>query len=197
MKHIIQALSGFLLLTFTVTGSAAVITDLYGDKDGFGTGLTVADGSVFNIGLVPAVNTTGDAACTDVQLNNPGTILPCNTPLGTTSFSHTYDLTGVKSIVSASLELFTAGQGSAGPTTISVDGTLLGTLTNGDVSTLPFLPGIVSRQLEWREQYHDHNQLPARRLGVGLLRTDPRHRTRTLDPAPAGSWPVRFWHGPA
>ena len=134
MKRFLQLMSGFLLLTFTITGPAAVIVDLYGDKDSFGLGTTLVDGDTFNIGLIPLVNNSDDP-CTDVLLNRIGSGLTCNTPLGTTSYTHTYDLTGLGSIVSASIELFSGGAGQLGPTNVYADGNLIGTLSNGNTGT--------------------------------------------------------------
>jgi hypothetical protein len=134
MKRLLKTLTGLMFLGFSITGSAAVIVDLYGDKDSFGLGTSLTSGDTFNIAAIPAINTV-DAACTDVLLNNPGTLLPCNTPLGTTAFTHTYDLTGLGPIITASLELFTGGAGLFGPTQIYADGNLLGSLTPGETGT--------------------------------------------------------------
>jgi hypothetical protein len=125
MKRFLQTLAGALLLTFTVTGSAAVITDLYGDKDGFGiAGLT--DGSTFNIADI--VTEGNDAPNTDEYIQ------------GGISYSHTYSLAGMGQVVGASLEVFTGGSGFAlgsfiFTADVLVDNTTVGTLTIGDTGT--------------------------------------------------------------
>lgn len=128
MKRFLQAFSGILLLTFTVTGSAAVITDLYGDKDGFGIGVT--DGTTFT--MTDVVTEVDDAPFTD-RINR-----------GSVSYSHTYDLTGLGPIINASLEIFTAGSGYARGLPPNVvyfmadvyaDTTYLGTLSLGDTGS--------------------------------------------------------------
>jgi len=120
MKRFLHALSGIVLLTFTVTGSAAVIVDLYGDKDGFGTGLT--DGSTFdfNTDIVAEVD---DPLYTDTYMG------------GNAIYTHTFDLTGLGPILSASIEVLTAGQGQFGDTSVYADGNLLGVLTDGQPDT--------------------------------------------------------------
>ena len=93
---------------------AAVVVDQIGDADGFGIG--AVDGATFNFSSIGA----GDGDGTDVWMYNDQ------------SFTHTYDLSGLGLITSATLEIFTGGQGWNGLSTIYIDGALVGTLTDGD-----------------------------------------------------------------
>lgn len=107
-------LLGALLSSMSGVASATVITDQIGDSDGFGLGVT--NGSSFDWSAVGS----GDGDGTDAWIMNDLTI------------SHTYDISGLGTITSASLELFTGGQGYGGLTSISIDGTFVGHLTDGD-----------------------------------------------------------------
>lgn len=107
-------LTGFFLLTAAGISSAATIVDLIGDKDGFGIGAT--DGNTFDWTLVGP----GDGDGTDVWMH------------GDYSYSHTYDLTGIGTIIFAELEVFTGGQGLTQLTSVYVDDVFAGTLTDGD-----------------------------------------------------------------
>jgi hypothetical protein len=115
MKRFLQALSGIVLLAFTVTGSAAVIVDLIGDKDGFGIGVT--DGAIFDFNAVTADAT--DPAFTDVW------------QFGAAIYTHTYDLTALGPILSASVEFFSGGV--LANTRILADGVEIGVLTTGSL----------------------------------------------------------------
>lgn len=106
-----------ICLSLPGVATATVITDLYGDKDGLGIG--VADGGAFNYRSVTAT------------ANDAGTITD-RWMYGDKSWSHTYDLTGLGPVVEGSLEIFTGGQGFRGLSKLFVDGTLVGTLTDGD-----------------------------------------------------------------
>jgi len=104
------------LLLFAGTTNAAVIVDQIGDADGFGFGAT-AD-SVFDYRDVGS----GDGDGTDVWM------------YGDQTFTHSYDLSGFGTITSASLEVFTGGQGWTGLTSLYIDNSLVGQLTDGDTS---------------------------------------------------------------
>ena len=99
---------------FCTAAPAATITNLVGDKDGFGAG--VADGASFNFRDVGPP----DIALTDVWMGGARTI------------THLYDLSGFGPITSASLAVFTGGQGLDAPTQILFDDIKIGTLTDGD-----------------------------------------------------------------
>ncbi|RCU45758.1 PEP-CTERM sorting domain-containing protein [Corallincola holothuriorum] len=101
-------------LLLAQTANAGIIVDLIGDKDGFGIG--VQDGEGFSYSDVGP----GDGDGTDVWRN------------GDYIFSHTFDLTSFGSIVDATLEIFTGGQGLNGQSTVYLDGVNVGLLTDGD-----------------------------------------------------------------
>lgn len=112
MKKMISLLSGLVLSS---VASATVLVDRIGDADGFGAGIT--EGSNFNYSVVGA----GDGDGTDVWR------------YGDYSFSHSFDLTGLGTITSASLEIFTGGQGFYGLSSLYVDGVLIGQLSDGEI----------------------------------------------------------------
>ncbi len=106
-----------LLVTFSHLSSALIITDLFGDKDGFGAG--VQDGDSLNI-FSTVVNGPDDGF-TDSGL------------FGNRSWVHEYDLSAFDSISSASIEIFVAGLGALGGSgSLYVDGQFIGLLTDGD-----------------------------------------------------------------
>ena len=118
--------TGLLTVILTLaTGQiadAATVTDLHGDKDGFGIGAT--DGAAFNWQAVGP----GDGDGTDVWQN------------GNQSWSHNYDISGLGPLTSATLEIGTGGQGWFGLTQLFVDGVFVGTLTDGDTFGQNALP---------------------------------------------------------
>ncbi len=107
-----------LVLIFGLSGpaSALVISDMHGDADGFGLG--VVDGEEFDW---YAVNFEPD----DVGFTDRWVY-------GDQTWSHSYDISGLGTITSATLEVFTGGQGWYGLTQIYIDGVLVGDLTDGD-----------------------------------------------------------------
>ncbi|MEW8507654.1 MAG: PEP-CTERM sorting domain-containing protein [Candidatus Thiodiazotropha sp.] len=105
---------GILLLAMSTAGSAAIITDLVGDMDGFGIGAT--HGSAFDWRSVGS----GDGDGTDYWSDDDRTI------------SHFYDLTGLGNILSVSLEIFSGGQGYFGLSNVYLDTQFVGNLTDGD-----------------------------------------------------------------
>ncbi|UZE96703.1 PEP-CTERM sorting domain-containing protein [Alkalimarinus alittae] len=108
-------LLGALLSSISGVASATVIVDQIGDADGFGIGAT--HGASFDWS---AVSSSGDGDGTDSWIT------------GDTTISHTYDVSGLGTITSASLEIFSGGQGLYGLTSLSIDGTFIGYLTDGD-----------------------------------------------------------------
>ena len=102
-----------ILLCCAATSHAAVI-DMIGDADGFGIGATA--GSPFewtDVGL-------GDGDGTDVWR------------FGDYTYSHIYDVSGLGTIATGSLEIFTGGQGLSQLTTVYIDNVMVGQLTDGD-----------------------------------------------------------------
>ena len=106
----------FLLLIWAYSGlvGATVIQPQYGDDDGLGLGLT--EGESFYWADLPR---TG-ADLTDIWLR------------GDINLDLNYDLGGMSSVTSASLLIGTGGQGWMGPTSLYIDGSLVGQLTDGD-----------------------------------------------------------------
>ncbi len=109
-----KLVAGVLLSAISSFASATVIVDQIGDDDGFGIGAT--HGSAFDWAAVGA----GDGDGTDVWMHGDQTI------------THTYDISGLGTITSATLELFTGGQGLNGLTSVYIDNVLVGELTDGD-----------------------------------------------------------------
>ena len=105
-------------LALSAQAMAAVIVDLYGDKDGLGIG--VADGDSFFFGDVTADDPADVGTITDRWM------------FGDQTWSHTYDLTGLGTVTGGSLEIFTGGQGWFGQSSLFLDGVFVGLLTDGD-----------------------------------------------------------------
>jgi hypothetical protein len=125
-KAITAVLAGSLLLVGTQGASAALITDLLGDKDGFGIGAT-AD-STFDFSLI---GTTPD----------PDGVTDWWRVFGQgATWTHAYDLTGLGPLVSAEIELFHGGTngGTFPPAVLFADGTPVTTLTSGVVGNANF-----------------------------------------------------------
>ncbi len=116
MKQKFIALAcALLFLVGFGTVSAATVVDLVGDKDGLGIGVT--SGSSFEYSTVGP----GDGDGTDEWVYN------------TQSYTHTFDLSTLGGpITSASLSIFTGGQGFNGLTSVYMNGELIGQLTDGD-----------------------------------------------------------------
>jgi len=105
---------GLLILSLSNIASAGLIIDQIGDADGFGIG--ASSGESFDWATIGS----GDGDGTDQW------------GLGDRNISHTYDISGLGTITSASLEIFTGGQGLEGPTSLYLDGSFVGLLTDGD-----------------------------------------------------------------
>lgn len=93
-------------------GTASATVSQIGDADGFGIGAT--NGTSFNWAAVGA----GDGNGTDAW------------QFGTQSYTHNYAMPVGATF--ASLEVFTGGQGLNGLTSVFLNDTLIGTLTDGD-----------------------------------------------------------------
>ncbi len=106
-------------MILTVSATATTITDLYGDKDGFGTG--IQDGEFFWPWEV--ATEADDEGFTDRWV------------FGTQSWSHVYDLSGLTNITSASLTVFSGGQGLGlfVASQVYIDGSYVGDLTDGEI----------------------------------------------------------------
>lgn len=114
-KMLCVILSFITILGITCTANALTVTDLYGDQDGFGLG--VSEGQVFHFGTLA---TADPGTITDQWMN------------GVQSWTHTYSLTGLSSVRRASLEIFSGGSGTTGTlASISIDGQEFGRLSYG------------------------------------------------------------------
>ena len=105
---------GLLILSVSNIVSAGLTIDQIGDADGFGIG--ASSGESFDWTTVGI----GDGDGTDQW------------GLGDRNIFHTYDISGLGTITSASLEIFTGGQGLEGLTSLYLDGSFVGHLTDGD-----------------------------------------------------------------
>ena len=122
MKKLSKVLTMLLILgVFSSAGVAVAapvtVSDLFGDQDGFGIG--VLDGQDFDWSLIGGADADG---LTDTWVTN------------NQSWAHTYDLSGISTLTSAYLEVFTGGagtDGTFGPADLLIDGTLVGQLTVG------------------------------------------------------------------
>jgi hypothetical protein len=101
--------------------SSAIVIDLYGDKDGFG------------IGILPDESYDYTPSFIADDLEDIGTITD-DWIQGDQIFSHTYDISGLGPVTSASLEIFTFGQGWHGVSQLYIDDNYVGDLTDGDNS---------------------------------------------------------------
>lgn len=95
------------------------VTDLIGVKDGFGIG--ILEDQSFNYKDLPGL----------AREETTNGWIPRNAlPL---SWEHEYLLSGFSSITDASLEIFTGGQGSYGPSRLFLDEVEIGDLTDGEI----------------------------------------------------------------
>lgn len=149
-----------LCATFIFSGSASAltITDLYGDKDGFGIGLV--DGYTQSTWPAPPI-VADDAA--DI-----GTITD-QYLLSNQTWSHTYDVSGLSSITSASLEIQTYAQGYLGLASLYIDGVFVGNLTDGDTTYEGTGPNTNSVRLDTFDLYAYAGSLLD---GASLIRID-------------------------
>ncbi len=110
-----------VFLMFCVVGivNATTIVNYFGDDDGFGLG--IIDGQDFAWTDLDGVPSDPDGI-TDTW------------NFGSQEWSHTYDLTGFGTIISASLDIFSGGSGTEsgfGLAQVKLDGQLIGNLTFG------------------------------------------------------------------
>lgn len=120
MKYSIGAAALTLMaLSLAVPASALTVTDLYGDKDGFGTG--VEDGDFFWPWEV--ATEADDEGFTDRWV------------FGTQSWTHSYDISGFADITSATVTVLTGGQGLGVfvYSQLYLDGSYVGNLTDGEI----------------------------------------------------------------
>ena len=108
--------TGAFMFGMVGVANATTVVDLYGDQDGFGIGLSHGDGANYT----SIVNEADDDGFTDTWVYS------------TQSWSHVYDLSSLGTLTTATLEIFTLGQGLQGLTSLYVDDQLVGTLTDGD-----------------------------------------------------------------
>ncbi len=94
------------------------ITDLHGDKDGFG--FNVAPGDGFDALPIIFGDIDGDGDGTDFWM------------FGTYSHAFSIDFSSFTQVTSVTLEVFSGGQGQYGLSEVYLDGFFLGTLTDGD-----------------------------------------------------------------
>jgi hypothetical protein len=124
MKKVISACAfALLILAVTPAVQSAIITDLTGDKDGFGVGCPIAGGLHYlDYGTYwEDYREPGDPAFTDIWYD------------GDKSWIHFYDLGGVTP-ASATLELFIAGIADYADWSadVRVDGVTVGTISGLD-----------------------------------------------------------------
>ena len=141
-KHFLICAFAFLILTITPAAQSAItITDLQGDKDGFGVNCPIASGlNYLDYGQYwYDYREPGDPDFTDYWYE------------GDKSWTHSYDLLGLTPI-SATLEIFVAGIADyAGwSADVSVDGVIVGTI-----------PGL--------EGQHDVTRLLTFNIPIGLI----------------------------
>lgn len=117
-RFLVFSCTMLLILGAGRMANATTVTSLFGDQDGFGIG--VLPDQTFYFGAVTAE--ADDDGFTDQWV------------YGDQSWTQTYDISGLGALTSASIELFTGGQGWYGLTELYVDGSLVGTLTDGDTS---------------------------------------------------------------
>ncbi len=111
---------GILTIGAAQSANALTISSLYGDVDTMGiTGLT--DGGTFDFNSVNSDAGDGGTITDDWMR-------------GDQSWTHSYDITGLGAVTTATLELGTGGQGWYGLSSFYLDGTLIGTLSDGDTS---------------------------------------------------------------
>jgi hypothetical protein len=115
---------GAYILAGSASASALTITDLYGDKDGFG--ISIVDGytqPTWPKPVIVADDLEDIGTITDTKLKSDK------------AWSQTFDLSGLSSIASISLEIMTYGQGYKGKSSLYLDNIFIGKLTDGDTSS--------------------------------------------------------------
>lgn len=124
MKNFLTTMVALGVLVWAGSATAATIVDLYGDKDGFGLGLT-------NGYTQP---TWPEAPIVQSDAADVGTITDMKL-FADQTWSHTFDISGLGPITSASVEIMTFAQGYTGESTLYLDGSYVGTLTDGDTTS--------------------------------------------------------------
>lgn len=119
MMRIIPFLCAAFVIGWATMASGATIADLYGDKNGFGLG--VEENATFDWHGLPLGFQGGDMTNFFTTIND----LPL-------TWTHIYSLLGVGIITSATLEIFSGGQGLYDDSEVFLDGEKVGTLTKGD-----------------------------------------------------------------
>jgi len=125
MRRIIPFLCAAFVIGWATMASGATIEDLYGDKDGFGLG--VKENATFDWHGLPVGFQGGDMTNFFTTIND----LPL-------TWTHTYSLSGIGMITSATLEIFSGGQGTYGESKVFLNGKKVGTLTNGDSGNINY-----------------------------------------------------------
>lgn len=158
MKKILIATTLFGVQVLASSASAVTITDLYGDKDGFGIGLT--DGYSQSTWPAPAI--VAD------DLADVGTITDRYLTSDIT-WTHSYDISGLDSVTGASLEIMTYAQGYRGLSSLYLDGNFVGNLTDGDTT---YEPGSPDNNMAWIDTYDIFSLAGDLLDGASTLRID-------------------------
>lgn len=119
-KSLPLVLALLLVIPFAQGAEAILITSTLGDKDGFGLGIQADSPFDFD----PLRYSPPEEGVTDFWLYQ--SILPL-------SWTHTYDVGGISMLSSATLELFTGGQGSGRQSELFLDDQFVGYLTDGEI----------------------------------------------------------------
>lgn len=124
LKRFCYASTLMATLTLAFSASAITVTDLYGDKDGFGS--DIQDGEFFWPWDV--VTEVDDEGFTDRWV------------FGTQSWSHVYDISGFSNITSATLTVFSGGQGLGvfASSQLFIDDVYVGDLSDGEIAFANF-----------------------------------------------------------
>ncbi len=119
MKQYILAVVAIAVAIPCGIAGATTITDLYGDQDGFGLGLEEGDNWI-NLNDITAAH-EGDDGVSDMRLT------------GSESWVHTYDMSGLGDVTSASLEILSTGVDNSWwySSRLYVDNAYVGSLTDG------------------------------------------------------------------
>lgn len=114
MKKVIALVT--LLTLAAISSHAATVTSLVGDQDGFNQGLLPDQG--FNYVTIAAQ--PGEAANSDTWI------------YGSQSWTHTYDISSLGALTSASITIYAGGLGYGASAQLYLGAQLIGTLSDGD-----------------------------------------------------------------